>query len=117
MTDDRHARDRYFRLRVAVPGYGIHHATLAFEAWYDRVRAGWRMTDYQYELRFEPAGSGRWAEHWHDDDFHRHCESAAGPHPDHYSSRPIQLFDARAELLRRYALGPNALRCAELEEG
>ncbi len=102
-------------MRIAVPGYGRHLATLEFEEWYVRAPAGWRMTDYQYELRFEPAGSARWAEHWHDDDFHKHCEPRDGSHEEHYASRPIQLFDARAELLRRYAPGPDALGCAELE--
>jgi len=108
-TDERRPRDRYFRLRVAVPGYGSHRATLDFEEWYDRAPGGWRLSDYRYELRFEPAGSGRWAEHWHDDTFHLHREPARGAHAHHYPSRPIQLFEARTELLRRYALGPSAL--------
>lgn len=114
--DDRRSRDRYIRLRIAAPGYGSRFATLEFEEWYVRVAAGWRMTDYQYVLRFEPPGSGRWGEHWHGDDFHRHCEPPRGSLAGHYPSRPIQLFDARAELLRRSALGANALRCAELEQ-
>lgn len=90
--DIARGRTRYLLLRIAVPGWGRH------------------------ELRFEPAPSGRWAEHWHDGIFHVHCEPARGPHRDHYPSRPIQLFDARAELRRRYALGRDALTCSDLSD-
>lgn len=104
------------RLVIAVPGYDRPTtATLEYEEKFERRKRGWRLIGYQYELGFEPAGSGRWAEHWHDEDFHRHCEPAPGTHEAHYPSRPIQLFEARAELLRRYALGPDALKCADLE--
>ncbi len=82
---------------------------LEYEEKFTRTTRGWRLIGYQYELRFEPAGSGRWAEHWHDDHFHLHVEPARGPRAGHYPSRPIQLFEARKELLRRYALGPEAL--------
>lgn len=108
---------RYVHLRIALPGYGTHAATFEYEEAYERSREGWRLSGYQYELRFEPAPSGRWAEHWHDAVFHRHCEPPRGPHSDHYAGRPIQLFEARAELLRRYALGRAALSFSDLEEG
>lgn len=116
MEDLARGRSRYLHLQLAVPGYGGHDATFEYEEWYVRGREGWRLMAYEYELRFEPAPSGRWAEHWHDDVFHRHCEPKRGRHADHYGARPIQLFDARAELRRRYALGPDALRCHELAE-
>lgn len=111
-------RVRYFLLRLGTPVGGPHDATFEYEEWYERERGGegWMMTAYQYELRFEPAPSGRWAEHWHDDRFHRHCEPPDGPHASHYAGRPIQLFEARAELRRRYALGLAALSCSELPE-
>lgn len=114
--DIARGRTRYLLLRIAVPGWGRHEATFEYEEWYERSGDRWRMTDYQYELRFEPAPSGRWAEHWHDGIFHVHCEPARGPHRDHYPSRPIQLFDARAELRRRYALGRDALTCSDLSD-
>ena len=92
-----------------MPGYGTHDATFEYEEWYDRAREGWRMRAYEYELRFEPGPSGRWAEHWHDGVFHRHRESPTGGHADHYAGAPIQLFEARAELRRHYAVGRTAL--------
>lgn len=109
---------RYLRLVIGVPGYHRGRlATFEYEEKFSRSARGWRLFGYQYELRFDPAPSGRWAEHWHDDDFHRHCEPASGPHADHYPSRPIQLFDARDELLRRYALGRDALTCSDGDPG
>lgn len=107
---------RHVHLVISAPGYyRSPTGTLDYEEKFQRSGRRWQLIGYQYELRFEPSDPGRWAEHWHDDDFHRHCEAAKGPHADHYPSRPIQLLDARTELLRRYALGPDALRCAELE--
>ncbi|MBI2774285.1 MAG: hypothetical protein HYX56_07330 [Chloroflexi bacterium] len=110
VEDTARGRIRYLRLLLGVPGYHQkRQALFEYEEKFERISRRWRLIGYQYELRFEPAGSGRWAEHWHDEEFHRHWGSPSRHGGAHHPSRPIQLFDARAEMLRRFALGPKGL--------
>lgn len=98
---------RYVRVEVAAPGYGSPRlATYEYEEWYRGSAARWHLTDYQYELRFEPPGSGRKAYHWHDRLYHFHCAERRPSSEDHYRGYEVDLLeDVRPELLKLYAEG------------
>lgn len=116
LLEPRRPHARYLRVLVEVPGYGGHEATYEYEEWYVPASGGWRMSKYQYEVRWAPAPAGRWAEHWHAGTFHRHCDPPGhkGPSP-HYQGQPVVSLDmARQELRLRYANGAAALPCAGL---
>ncbi len=109
-----HSR-RKLRIEAASPGYDLPlQATFEYEEWYARSRRGWSMTDYQYEVRFHPVGSGRKAFHWHDDSHHVHCVDPRSPRSnDHYRGYEVDLLgDARPDLLRIVAAG--AVDCSGL---
>lgn len=117
LLNPRHPRGRwYLHVLVEVPGYGGHEVTFEYEEWYEAAPGGWRMSAYNYEVRWEPAPAGRWAEHWHDGDFHRHCELRGHKgQAAHYQGQPVVSLDmARQELRVRYANGAAALPCADL---
>lgn len=105
---------RYLRLLVEVPGHGAREAVVEYAESYERAGSIWKLSAYQYELRFEPATAGRWAEHWHDAIFHRHCEHPTARRHAHYAGQPIDAYAAREELLRLYAGGAASLPCRGL---
>jgi len=105
--DASHAGTRYVRFLVDAPGYGVGLcAEFEYEEWYRRTGAAWALTDYQYELRLSPAGTGRFAYHWHDDTYHVHCQAGPAPAHAHYRGYAVDLLrDARPDLVRMYAAG------------
>lgn len=106
---------RKLRIEAVSPGYDLPiEATFEYEEWYVRDRRGWSLTDYQYEVRLRPPGSGRMAYHWHDDSHHVHCADPRSPRSsDHYRGYEVDLLrDARPDLLRIVATG--AVDCSGL---
>lgn len=94
---------RKLRIELASPGYDLPlQATFEYEEWYLRTRSGWSLTDYQYEVRLDPAGSGGKAFHWHNDSHHVHCVDPRSPRSnDHYRGYEVDvLTHARPDLLR-----------------
>ncbi len=84
----------YLRALVEVPGYGGREATFEYEEWYEAALGGWRMSAYQYEVRWAPTPAGRWAEHWHHGNFHRHCDLRGHTGPSaHYQGQPLLSLD------------------------
>ena len=108
-VDDIVSRSRRkLRIEAASPGYDLPmQATFEYEEWYLRSSRGWTLTDYQYEVRLHPAGSGRKAFHWHDDSYHVHCvDPRSARANDHYRGYDVDLLrDARPDLLRIVAAG------------
>ena len=99
---------RKLRIEAMSPGYDLpQEATFEYEEWYSRSRRGWSLTDYQYEVRLHPPGSGRKAFHWHGDMHHVHCTDPRSPRSDdHYRGYEVDLLaDARPALLRIAATG------------
>lgn len=108
-VDDIVSRSRRkLRIEVASPGYDLPlQVTFEYEEWYRRSPRGWTLTDYQYEVRLHPAGSGRKAFHWHGDSHHLHCaDPRSSRSNDHYRGYAVDLLrDARLDLLRIVAAG------------
>ena len=115
-VDDLASRSRRkLRMEVASPGYELpREASFEYEEWYVRAGSGWSLTDYQYEVRLEPAGSGRKAFHWHNESHHVHCvDKRSVGAADHYRGYEVDLLrDVRPEFLQIVATG--AVDCSGL---
>lgn len=107
-TDRRQRNARYLRIEIAAPGFGLpRRAVFEYEQWYAKSGRGWRLIEYEYEIRFVEAHGGRWAYHLHDGVHHIHCEERGGePEHEHYRSYEVDLLkEAHPDLVRIYVEG------------
>jgi hypothetical protein len=115
----RKSGQRHIRFAVDAPGAmapGL--ARFKYEEWYERDRAGWRLSRYHYDY-WNRLHGGRLGYHWHrldrrDATDHAHCEPPDSESaPGHFRFYEMDLFEAHEEFIRLYA-SEEPIDCASL---